>query len=109
MEYVEALVNRGDELFEAAEAAIEHSRDESAVKFREGVAQLLKAFLYLHDQEVDGSMEQLFASCKQLEPSLEEIEEEVELLLDDPESVDAEDLIDAANEIWDYMIDLISQ
>lgn len=109
MEYVEELVERGNELFEAAEAEIEHSRAGSAVKFREGVAQLLKAFLYLHDQNAGGSLEQLFAHCKQIDPSLEAVEEEVELLLDDPESVDGEDLIDAANEIWDYVIDLISE
>jgi len=109
LEYVESLVVRGDELFEAAEAEIEHSRAESAAKFREGVAQLLKAFLHLHEEDADDGLEQLFAACKRLEPSLEAIEDEVKLLLDAPESVDSEDLIDAANEIWDYVIDLISE
>lgn len=111
MEWVETLVQRANQLFDDAERLGGESGVESGVKFREGISQLLKAFLYLHDANAAGDYLELFEACRRIEPDFERIESEIRLVgaADPLEYGSEDDLADAANEIWDFLIDLISE
>ena len=90
-------------LIEQVEGAPEQGRR----LFLEGISNLLRGFLAASETETDGGLSELFFRCKQVEPEFETVEAEVDLLLD-AETEDVEKITDSANEIWDFVIDLVT-
>lgn len=111
VEWVESLVQRANQLFDEAEKLGETSAAECGRKFREGINQLLRAFLYLHDANAAGDCLELFEACRRLDPEFDTIEPEIRLVATEGfvMAADADELADAANEVWDFIIDLISE
>lgn len=109
MELVEDLVSRADELFSLGET--ENEIEKLVSKFRDGIVNLLKALLAYHQQDVDESFSQLVKACLNVEPDLVEIEMELQMFAPGIElaGVDKEELIDSANEICDWVIDVLDQ
>jgi hypothetical protein len=106
---VQSLLEEANGLFERAEVTVEESMEIGYQLFLQGIASLFKAFLNANGVEGTGDLLGLFYECKQLKPEFEDIEEELECLLKvDLTIVDAEDLSDSANEIWDFVIDFVS-
>lgn len=107
MDEVAKLIERADVLFEKAEMMVEEAPEQGRQLFLEGIAALLRGFLAASGIETDGGLNELFVRCKQVEPEFETVEAEVDLLLD-AETEDVEKITDSANEIWDFVIDLVT-
>lgn len=109
MKKVQELVEEANGLFEQAEAVVESSVETGHELFLRGIAYLLRAFLVANGVEGSGTVNELFRECKHLEAEFENIEEELESLINADFSFnDAEDINDSANEVWDFVIDLVT-
>jgi len=109
MHPVEELVRKADKLFEAAEDRLGDSLAESAGLFREGVVRLFEAFLLANDSPAIGESADLYRRCREIDPDFAAIAAEAQYLNAPVTELNEEDLADAANEIWDFVIDLISE
>ena len=108
MNPIENLAEQADQIFEKAEIIAQSSPQEAVVFFRKGVGLLFQAYLSMADTESSGNFGEDYQKCLAVEPEFEQIEEAFELLSENNHNVDAEDIIDAANEIWDFISELIS-
>jgi hypothetical protein len=109
MNEVEKLIKQADELFEQAEMKVEGTPEQGRRLFLEGISSLLRGFSVANEIETEGGLAELFARCQQLEPEFKTIAGEFDILLNAGGSgVDAEVVTDAANEIWDFVIDLVA-
>lgn len=109
MKKVENLVEESNRLFEEAELAVEDSPEKGHALFIQGISRLLQAFLMVNGVESTGTMHELFSECQQVEPKFEEIEEAFDSLIGaDPAGEDPEEMVDWANEIWDFVVDYVS-
>jgi hypothetical protein len=106
MKKVQNMIETANDLFEQAEAAATESLAKGYHLFKQGIALLFQAFLTAEGIEANGDLFWLFNECRRLEPSFEAIEAEVEQIIEADSMVDAEELSDIANEIWDFVIDL---
>jgi hypothetical protein len=107
MDEVAKLIEQADVLFEKAEMMVEETPEEGRQLFLEGISLLLRGFLTAGAMETDGGLNELLARCKQAEPEFETVETEFELL-QNAAADDGERITDAANEIWDFVIDLVT-
>jgi hypothetical protein len=109
MKKVQSLLEEANRLFERAEVTVKESMATGSQLFLQGVALLFRAFLNANGVEGTGDLLGLFYECKQLEPNFADIREELDCLLEaDLAGLDSEDLSDTANEIWDFVIDFVS-
>jgi hypothetical protein len=109
MKKVQELLEEANGLFEQAEITVEETPETGGLLFLQGISLLFKAFLYSNGVEGTDDLLGLFHECQQLEPDFEAIETELECLLEiNYDHMEPEDLIDAANEIWDFVIDFMS-
>ena len=109
MKKVQNFVEEANSLFEQAETVIESSLETGYDLFLRGIALLLRAFLAANAIDSTGTLRELFDECKQLEEEFEDIEDEFDALINaDLSFNDAEDISDSANEIWDFVIDLVT-
>jgi hypothetical protein len=107
MNEVAKLIEQADVLFEKAEMMVEGAPEQGRQRFIEGISLLLRGFLNAGALETDGGLHELLARCKQAEPEFETVEAEFDLLLN-AAADDGERITDAANEIWDFVIDLVT-
>ncbi|HYH02732.1 MAG TPA: hypothetical protein VEC37_06490 [Bacillota bacterium] len=109
MKKVQNLVEEANGLFEQAEVAVESSLENGHDLFLRGITLLFRGFLAANGIDSNGTISESFAECKQLEEEFEDIEEELDALINaDLSFNDAEDISDSANEIWDFVIDLVT-
>jgi hypothetical protein len=102
---VRNLLYKADELLAEAEGRPEAAPQEIRVSLQKGIAVLCAALLKQYDREIDGELPELFRRCLEINADLEAVAAEVEWLIGPGEpDDDTEELIDAANEIWDFMI-----
>lgn len=106
-EYLNGLVESADGYFAAAED--KNDNEAMTAKFVSGIGELLKALLYLHDEGTQSDIKKTFDFCLTLEPDLECVVEEFSLLTEDTTGVEREIIVDSANEIWDCIVDLLSE
>ncbi|HEX3046669.1 MAG TPA: hypothetical protein VHY08_18075 [Bacillota bacterium] len=112
------LISEADELMEEAEEKIYHQFSEAYPLMRQAIDNLFKAFLIAGGVKVKGgsgfthparNLEVLFEQCRRLAPEFETIEELTGYFTKEaPLNSDPELISDAANEIWDFVIDLLS-
>lgn len=108
LEEIEKWVAQADQFFEAAEAKSSLNLDSAQDLFAQGVNCLLKAFLMFNNQVAEGELATLFAQCFKINSEFEAVRDELELLATlNPGYTDNELVIDAANEIWDFVIELL--
>lgn len=108
MDEIDQLIELTDSLFAEGEAKSEADFAASLAAFRQGISSLFSAFLMDNEVAVPKqvTLRELFTNCSALEPEFEAIEAEVDWI-EYPESDDSEELVDMANEIWDFVIDLL--
>lgn len=106
----EEILNEAFQLFEEAEEKIDHGL-ESISLFRRAVSNLLKVYLFSQGVERrDGMTEELYRECVKINPEFESIKLEVDYLFNvAPDELDGEELIDKANEIWDFIQGLLME
>lgn len=101
-----------DQALTAAEEALEKGSEASEVlqKVEQYATLLLRTFIrYKGEEPLSHSLKACWSQCLSLESEFAELEETVEyLVVEEPEEdLDVEDLgeiVDAANEIWDFVI-----
>ena len=95
-------------LFEEAEMIIDVEPDKSLTLLRQAVTQLLNAYLSINEIAGHGNLDELFQECLKTDSEFEAIQSEVEYLTTiGPEEIDAEEMVDTANEIWDFIQGMI--
>lgn len=107
------LLNQADQLLSTAETGVENGADlaEILTQAQKSATILFTAFIRLKGGEVpaEGSLLAFWNRCVELEAEFSELKETVEyLIVESPiEDLDIEDLgeiVDAANEIWDFAV-----
>ncbi len=107
---VDKLMDEAFKLFEEAEINIDSGLPESITLFRQAVLNLLNAYLFIKGVERHGGLAELFHECSKVNSEFETIQSEIEYLISvSPEEVDGEELIDKANEIWDFIEGLLME
>lgn len=105
---VDELMEEAFRLYEEAELKIDSEISESIQLFRQAVRNLLNSYLTIKGIEGEGGLVELFQECSRIVPDFEIIQPEIEYLVAAaPEEVDGEELIDKANEIWDFIQGLL--
>lgn len=107
MEAIEELVQQADNLFSRAEACVENAPAESIGLFKQGIGKLFQAYLTLNEEDANGDFGQMAEACQRIDPSFEAVDNELKLFMGNPAEISADDLVDAANEVWDFIIDLL--
>ena len=108
MNPIEALAEQADQLFEQAEMIAETTPKESLMLFRKGIDLMFHAYFRMKQIDFKGDLGEIFQKCLEIEPEFEAIADAVADLTEDNQAVDAEAMVDAANEIWDFVTELIS-
>lgn len=105
---VEQLLDEAEVLFEKAEEQSETNLDAGLEYFRQGIANLCRAFLTVNGQEPLGDLRALYFQCRKLEPEFETIDEVMDYFIDPDSGMDDPEICnDAANEIWDFIVSLL--
>lgn len=105
---IEVLIDEADQLLAQAEKETEKDLSHGLKLIRQGIGKLLQAYLTANDKIPATGLRDQFDACLQLEPDFVSIEDEVEYLLTVvPEEVEPEEVVDTANEVWDFIIDLL--
>jgi HEPN domain-containing protein len=116
---VAELISEADDLMEVAEEKVERQFYSAYPLMQQAIENLFKAFLMAGGQKLKGisglgaklasNVGVLFEHCRGLAPEFETIEEIVGYFTHEaPSAPDPETISDAANEIWDFVIDLLS-
>jgi HEPN domain-containing protein len=113
------LISEADEFMDEAEERILHQFSEAYPLMQQAIENLFKAFLIAGGQKLKGisglgagsagNVEVLFARCRSVAPEFETIEEIMGYFITAPANPDPELISDAANEIWDFVIGLLSE
>jgi len=107
---VDKLMEEAFRLYEEAELEIDIEISKSIELFRQAVRNLLTSYLTIKGIEGEGDLVELYQECSRIVPDFEIIQPEIEYLIEaDPEAVDGEELIDKANEIWDFIQGLLME
>lgn len=77
--------------------------------FREGLSVLFRAFLIMEGEDIKGNFLELYQKCRQIAPEFEEIEDDIDFINQVTIDDNPEDLVDAANEVWDFVTEYISE
>lgn len=101
-----------DQALTAAEEALENGTGAAEVlqKVEQSATLLLRTFIrYKGEEPLSHSLKACWSQCVSLESEFAELEETIDYLVVDapPEDLDVEDLgeiVDATNEIWDFVI-----
>ncbi len=106
MKSVDALLDEADELLERGEEKIAIDVGQGYKVFQQAIVKLLKAYLITNHQEPLGDLKALFFQCQKHNSEFEAIEEVMALFAEtDPNELDGETITDAANEIWDFIME----
>ena len=115
MARVDELIDNADALMDRAEEVMESDFEQGRQLFREAVSHLERAYLITvaADSVVPGDLPvdvaALFELCLQVEPDFETIQAEIDLLAGTADAANGEMIIDAVNEIWDFMYGLMEE
>ena len=105
---IEVLIDEADQLLAQAEREKGRDLPKSLRIIHQGLGKLLQAFLVANDRRSPSGLKEQFELCMEIEPEFVSVEDEMDFLLSVvPEEVESEDVIDTANEVWDFMIDLL--
>ncbi|TCL56039.1 hypothetical protein EDC14_105220 [Hydrogenispora ethanolica] len=105
---IEVLIDEADQCLAQAEKESGKDLARSLQLLQQGVGKLLQAYLIANEKRSPTRLREQFELCQQIEPDFASIEEELEYLLSvNPKEAEAEDVIDTANEIWDFVTDLL--
>jgi hypothetical protein len=105
---IDNLFDKADLLFEKAEQLAPSNLPEAIRLFREGIGELYKTFILFQDKEPEGNLSELFQQCLSLNSEFEVIEtEQSYFVAEDFSELDPEMIVDAANEIWDFVSGLM--
>lgn len=101
---IDELMEEAFRLFEEAEMKVGSDTQESIILFRRAVSNLFNVYLAINGVEGAGSLAELFLECVKIDSEFETIRPEVEFLTTViPKEADTEELVDQANEIWDFI------
>lgn len=107
---INELMDEAFRLFEEAEMKVEQKPEESINLLRRAVANLFNTYLLINGVEDTGSLVEMYRECETINPEFETIRTEVEYLNTViPGEVDAEELLDQANEIWDFIEGVLTE
>jgi hypothetical protein len=110
MDLIDELFDKAESLFEKAEESASGNLSEAVLLFRQGIENLYRAFILFNDAEPRGGLDELFKQCLSLEPEFEVIDtEQGYFAAGDASLSDEETMIDAANEIWDFVYGLLEE
>lgn len=105
---IDVLIDEADQCLAQAEKESAKDLARSLQLIQQGVGKLLQAYLITNEKRSPTRLREQFELCQQLEPDFASIEEELEYLLSvNPQEAEAEDVIDTANEVWDFVTDLL--
>ena len=106
MKSVDALLEEADVFMEQGEEKITVNQNAGYQEFQHAVANMLKAYLINNRQEPLGDLKALFFQCQKHNSEFEFIEYVMEIFTDtEPGELDGETITDAANEIWDFVME----
>lgn len=107
MKSAEALLEEADELLTLGEEKIVTDTAAGYQVFQRAMGNLLKAYLITHHQEPLGDLKALFFQCQKLNSEFEAIEDVMAILMEPaPNELDGETVTDAANEVWDFIMEI---
>lgn len=108
MKSVDALLAEADELLERGEEKIVVNANEGYQVFQQAIANMLKAYLMTNHQEPLGDLKALFFQCQKHNAEFEVIEDVMDVFTGSgPHEMDEETITDAANEIWDFVMEML--
>jgi hypothetical protein len=108
MKTIDTLLDEADELLEAGEEKIVLNTVAGYQLLRQAINSLSKAYLIANGREPLGDLKALFFQCRKLNPEFEMIEDEMVVFADpDHSEPDSETIVDAANEIWDFVMGIL--
>lgn len=106
MKSVDALLAEADELLERGEEKIVANVNMGYQVFQQAIANMLKAYLMTNHQEPLGDLKALFFQCQKHNADFEAIEDVMDVFIEpEPNEMDGETITDAANEIWDFVME----
>jgi hypothetical protein len=107
MKSVDALLAEADELLERGEEKIVVNVNAGYQVFQQAIANMLKAYLMTNHQEPLGDLKALFFQCQKHNAEFEVIEDVMDVFTgSEPTEMDGETITDAANEIWDFIMEM---
>lgn len=107
MKSVDTLLEEADVLMERGEEKIAVDLNAGYQVFQQAAANMLKAYLITNRQEPLGDLKALYFQCQKHNAEFEAIEDVMDILADpEPGELDGETITDAANEIWDFVMEL---
>ena len=110
MDAIDELFDKADVLFEKAEILAATDLAGAVRLFQEGIGELYKAFILFSEGEPKGNFGELYHQCLGLNSEFDVIEtEQGYFVTDDLSQLDPETVVDAANEIWDFVSGLLEE
>lgn len=109
---VDELLAEADTALTRAETQVSSHPQESCKQFQTGASCLCRAYLMTQgmDNPDTGTLASLFQQCLTKNEEFESIRDEINYLNNsDLAELDGDVLCDAANEIWDFIIDLLPE
>lgn len=107
MKSVDAILAEADELLEHGEEKIVANVGAGYKLFQQAIANMLKAYLITNQQEPLGDLKALFFQCQKHNAEFEAVEDVMTIFTDlDPAELEGETVTDAANEIWDFIMEM---
>jgi hypothetical protein len=107
MKSVDVLLAEADELLERGEEQIVTNVSAGYQVFQQAIANLFKAYLIRNHQEPLGDLKALFFQCQKQNSEFEAIEDGMSLFTETGiNEIDGETVTDAANEIWDFIMEM---
>jgi frataxin-like iron-binding protein CyaY len=108
MKSVDALLDAADELMEQGEEKITVNINVGFQVFQQAIGNMFKAYLITNRQEPLGELKALFFQCQKLNEEFEAIADVVDIFINPAlNETDGETITDAANEIWDFVMELL--
>lgn len=108
MKTMDALLDEADELLERGEAKILTDPGVGYQLFQQAISNLFKVYLSNNGQEPLGDLKALFFQCQKYNAEFDVIEDVMGIFIEPVRNeLDNETIIDAANEIWDFVMDML--
>jgi len=108
MKTMDTLMAEADELLERGEERILTDTKAGYQLFQQAISNLFKLYLITNGQEPLGDLKALFFQCQKYNAEFEVVEDVMSIFVDSVlNELDNETIIDAANEIWDFVMEML--
>lgn len=108
MKSIDTLLAEADELLALGEEKIMVDSAAGYQLFQQAISDLCKVYLATNGQEPLGDLKALFFQCQKHNPEFEALGDAMSVFIDpEPHELDSETVIDAANEIWDFIMETL--